>query len=321
MCIRDRTTSTSINAEVASADGSMTRLQVSDEEVTVRTVMADPGLNAAYAARDVARWNSQSLNFADIVADYYSGGKPDDNDPAQKAFVEQVDTLVASHRDHRVADGIVAIAVVHGELDRDGRDLAVEEGVGARGQDGAGIASIKIDPTPGLNYIDRERRTDRQTIQRLFAKVDKGYADAIADDRPQAPFAHAHSPSSRILAAGAGTTAAGPGRGLPRGKGRHGCRLRLQIPPRAASTGPRSANAPGEAGAARLVLGVDELSAIGASEIEAGVVAETNLVAAQSTVDVAHATVGDRWAAQPLGDESGRVRERGDKDETRKSDA
>ena len=51
-----------------------------------------------------------------------------------------------------------------------------------RGQDGAGIASIKIDPTPGLNYIDRERSTDRQAIQRLFAKVDKGYADAIADD-------------------------------------------------------------------------------------------------------------------------------------------
>jgi amidophosphoribosyltransferase len=51
-----------------------------------------------------------------------------------------------------------------------------------RGQDGAGIASIKIDPAPGLNYIDRERSTDKQAIQRIFAKVDKGYAEAVAED-------------------------------------------------------------------------------------------------------------------------------------------
>lgn len=51
-----------------------------------------------------------------------------------------------------------------------------------RGQDGAGIASIKIDPRPGLNYIDRERSTDKQAIQRIFGKVDKGYAEAIAED-------------------------------------------------------------------------------------------------------------------------------------------
>ncbi len=51
-----------------------------------------------------------------------------------------------------------------------------------RGQDGAGIASIKIDPTPGLNYIDRERSTDKQAIQKIFGKVNKGYADALAVD-------------------------------------------------------------------------------------------------------------------------------------------
>ncbi|MBL7980176.1 MAG: amidophosphoribosyltransferase [Flavobacteriales bacterium] len=51
-----------------------------------------------------------------------------------------------------------------------------------RGQDGAGIASIKIDPTPGLNYIDRERSTDKQAIQKIFGKVNKGYADALAAD-------------------------------------------------------------------------------------------------------------------------------------------
>ena len=51
-----------------------------------------------------------------------------------------------------------------------------------RGQDGAGIASIKIDPKPGVNYIDRERSTDKQAIQKIFGKVDRGYAEAIAHD-------------------------------------------------------------------------------------------------------------------------------------------
>lgn len=51
-----------------------------------------------------------------------------------------------------------------------------------RGQDGAGIASIKIDPTPGLNYIDRERSTDKQAIPKIFGKVDQGYAQALAAD-------------------------------------------------------------------------------------------------------------------------------------------
>ncbi|MFN9327611.1 MAG: amidophosphoribosyltransferase [Flavobacteriales bacterium] len=51
-----------------------------------------------------------------------------------------------------------------------------------RGQDGAGIASIKIDPKPGFNYIDRERSTDKQAIQKIFGKVNKGYADALAAD-------------------------------------------------------------------------------------------------------------------------------------------
>jgi amidophosphoribosyltransferase len=51
-----------------------------------------------------------------------------------------------------------------------------------RGQDGAGIASIKIDPTAGLNYIDRERSTDKQAIQKIFGKVNLGYADALAAD-------------------------------------------------------------------------------------------------------------------------------------------
>ncbi len=51
-----------------------------------------------------------------------------------------------------------------------------------RGQDGAGIASIKIDPKPGLNYIDRERSTDKQAIQNIFGNVYRGYNSAVSTD-------------------------------------------------------------------------------------------------------------------------------------------
>jgi amidophosphoribosyltransferase len=40
-----------------------------------------------------------------------------------------------------------------------------------RGQDGAGIANIKIDMPPGKRYISRERSNDTQPIRDLFSKV------------------------------------------------------------------------------------------------------------------------------------------------------
>ncbi len=49
-----------------------------------------------------------------------------------------------------------------------------------RGQDGAGVATIKLDPSPGLNYIDRERSTDKQAIQKIFGMIHKGHANALA---------------------------------------------------------------------------------------------------------------------------------------------
>ncbi|MCB0763674.1 MAG: amidophosphoribosyltransferase [Flavobacteriales bacterium] len=49
-----------------------------------------------------------------------------------------------------------------------------------RGQDGAGVATIKLDPAPGLNYIDRDRSTDKQAIQRIFGRIHRGWADTIA---------------------------------------------------------------------------------------------------------------------------------------------
>ena len=55
-----------------------------------------------------------------------------------------------------------------------------------RGQDGAGVATIKLDPSPGLNYIDRERSTDKQAIQKIFGMIHRGHANAIANDPSKA---------------------------------------------------------------------------------------------------------------------------------------
>ena len=51
-----------------------------------------------------------------------------------------------------------------------------------RGQDGAGVATIKLDPTPGLNFIDRSRSTDKQAIQKIFGKIHGGYNETVAND-------------------------------------------------------------------------------------------------------------------------------------------
>lgn len=52
-----------------------------------------------------------------------------------------------------------------------------------RGQDGAGVASIKLDPLPGTGFMDRERSTDKQAIQLIFGKIYGGANAAIGDDR------------------------------------------------------------------------------------------------------------------------------------------
>ena len=51
-----------------------------------------------------------------------------------------------------------------------------------RGQDGAGVAAIKLDPKPGENYIDRQRSTDKQAISRIFGGIHKGYQSAVDKD-------------------------------------------------------------------------------------------------------------------------------------------
>ncbi len=51
-----------------------------------------------------------------------------------------------------------------------------------RGQDGAGVAAIKLDPKPGENYIDRQRSTDKQAISKIFGGIHKGYQSAVDKD-------------------------------------------------------------------------------------------------------------------------------------------
>jgi len=51
-----------------------------------------------------------------------------------------------------------------------------------RGQDGAGVATIKLDPKPGFNYIDRYRSTDKQAIQKIFERIHRGYDEALQQE-------------------------------------------------------------------------------------------------------------------------------------------
>ncbi|WP_420577957.1 amidophosphoribosyltransferase [Ekhidna sp.] len=50
-----------------------------------------------------------------------------------------------------------------------------------RGQDGVGIASIKIDIPPGLRYISRYRTINSNPIEEIFGKVSKKYLKAKKD--------------------------------------------------------------------------------------------------------------------------------------------
>ena len=52
-----------------------------------------------------------------------------------------------------------------------------------RGQDGAGIANIKIDTEPGMKYIDRIRSVDSAPIKDIFAQIYDEYAK-IQEDNP-----------------------------------------------------------------------------------------------------------------------------------------
>jgi amidophosphoribosyltransferase len=52
-----------------------------------------------------------------------------------------------------------------------------------RGQDGAGIAGIKLDPPPGTKFIDRTRSIDQQPIKHIFEPLHKKIAEKEAGHR------------------------------------------------------------------------------------------------------------------------------------------
>lgn len=47
-----------------------------------------------------------------------------------------------------------------------------------RGQDGVGVASIKLDLSPGYRYISRYRTIENQPIERIFGKINRKYEKA-----------------------------------------------------------------------------------------------------------------------------------------------
>ena len=53
-----------------------------------------------------------------------------------------------------------------------------------RGQDGAGIANVKLDVTPGKRYISRKRSIDSNPIQDVFKQVNKRFVE-LEDSDPE----------------------------------------------------------------------------------------------------------------------------------------
>mgnify|MGYP001794695658 FL=1 len=47
-----------------------------------------------------------------------------------------------------------------------------------RGQDGVGVANIKIDQRPGLRYISRYRSTEAEPIKTIFEKIGRIFRKA-----------------------------------------------------------------------------------------------------------------------------------------------
>ncbi|MFT6881943.1 MAG: amidophosphoribosyltransferase, partial [Marinoscillum sp.] len=50
-----------------------------------------------------------------------------------------------------------------------------------RGQDGVGVANIKLDMQPGSRYISRYRTTVQQPIEEIFGKISKKYDKAAKE--------------------------------------------------------------------------------------------------------------------------------------------
>jgi amidophosphoribosyltransferase len=53
-----------------------------------------------------------------------------------------------------------------------------------RGQDGAGLANIKLDMKPGERYISRSRSIDQKPLQEIFSKINKRFEE-IEEEHPE----------------------------------------------------------------------------------------------------------------------------------------
>ncbi len=63
-----------------------------------------------------------------------------------------------------------------------------------RGQDGVGIATIKLDPLPGTRYISRKRNNSPQALRELFKEVSQYFQDVPAEQMHDATWLKRHKP-------------------------------------------------------------------------------------------------------------------------------
>ncbi len=71
-----------------------------------------------------------------------------------------------------------------------------------RGQDGAGIATIKLDPEPGTRYISRKRTNSSQYLKALFGEVNAYFEDCTPEQLQDAPWLKANRPFTGELLLG-----------------------------------------------------------------------------------------------------------------------
>jgi amidophosphoribosyltransferase len=71
-----------------------------------------------------------------------------------------------------------------------------------RGQDGAGIATIKLDPPAGSRYISRKRTNDPQYLRDLFQKVFAHFDDVTPEQMKDAEWLKANKPFTGELLMG-----------------------------------------------------------------------------------------------------------------------
>ena len=71
-----------------------------------------------------------------------------------------------------------------------------------RGQDGAGIVTIKLDPKPGTRYISRKRNNSQQSLRDLFNEVSQYFKDVTPEQLHDAEWMKDNKPFTGELLLG-----------------------------------------------------------------------------------------------------------------------